>query len=125
MGTKIEREKQKIKLHPFTQSIYWKKYIEDKQMKIQKEKGHPSTKSSKDLNDFVLKVVKKEVKLPNIGNLEEAEFVYKNWKITDVNNSTKKILGISEKRGEYKFELMRRMCALGNAGGGILFWGVN
>ena len=63
--------------------------------------------------------------MPNTGNLEDAEFVYKNWKITDANNYNSKVIAICEDKGEYKYELMRRMCALGNAGGGILFWGIN
>ena len=80
---------------------------------------------TRELNHCVLKVTKNEIELPNSGNLEDAEFVYKSWKITDANNSNAKVIGIGEKRGKYKYELMRRICALGNAGGGMLFWGIN
>ena len=66
-----------------------------------------------------------EVELPNPEKLDKAEFVYKNYKITDVNNTHAKIVGIREKRGRYKYELLRRIVALGNAGGGMLFWGVH
>ena len=66
-----------------------------------------------------------EIELPNSGNLDEATFVCENWKITDTNNANAKVIGIGEKKGRYKYELMRRMCALGNAGGGIIFWGIN
>ena len=54
----------------------------------------------RELNDFVLKVTKNEIELPNSGNLEDAKFVCKNWKITDANNSNAKVIGIGEKRGK-------------------------
>ena len=81
--------------------------------------------ATEELNNFVLQVATNEVELPNTGNLDEATFLYKNWKISDTNNTNAKIMGIGEAKGKNKYELMRRMCALGNAGGGILFWGVN
>ena len=65
------------------------------------------------------------MELPNSGNLDEAEFLYHNWKLTDINNTNAKVIGIGEKKGKNKYEIMRRVCALGNAGGGILFWGIN
>ena len=65
------------------------------------------------------------IELPNNGNLEDAQFVCKNWKVTDTNNTNYKVIGIGEEKATYKYELMRRICALGNAGGGILFLGVN
>ena len=64
-------------------------------------------------------------KLQNTGNLDETEFLYKNWRITDSNNTNAKVIGIGEKKGKYKYALLRRINALGNAGGGILFWGIN
>ena len=81
--------------------------------------------TSKKVNDFVLKVTENKNLLPNSGNLDEAYFLYKNWKVTDANNSNSKVIGIEEDKGRNKYELMRRICALGNAGGGILFWGIN
>ena len=72
-----------------------------------------------------MQATKEENKLQNNGNLDEAEFLYKNWKVTDVNNSNTKVIGIGEEKGKYKYALLRRINALGNAGGGILFWGVN
>ena len=77
------------------------------------------------MNDFVLGVAKKETELPNTGNLDEATFVFKNWKVSDANNANAKVMGVGEKKGKNKNELLRRICALGNAGGGILFWGIN
>ena len=73
----------------------------------------------------MLEVTKENIELPNSGNLKEAEFFYHNWKTTDINNSNAKVMVIGEDRGAYKYELMRRVCALGNAGGGILIGGVN
>lgn len=67
----------------------------------------------------------KTIELPNSGNLKEAEFVYQNWKATDINNSSAKVIAVAEEKGSYKYELMRRICALGNVGGGILIWGAN
>ena len=72
-----------------------------------------------------MKATMRENILPNTGSLDKAEFLYKNWKISDANNSNAKIIGVGGKRGRYKNELLRRICALGNAGGGILFWGLN
>ena len=77
------------------------------------------------MNSFVLRVTNNQIELPNSGDLVEAEFQFKGWKVTDANNTNAKIIGIGEEKGKYKYEMMRRMCALGNAGGGILFWGVN
>ena len=66
-----------------------------------------------------------KVKLLDPKKLKEAKFAYKNYKITDVNNANTKIVGIRGSRGRYKYELLRRIIALGNAGGGILFWGIH
>ena len=46
-----------------------------------------------------MKVAEKEIELPNSGNLDEAEFVYRNWKITDANNSNAKVIGVGEEKG--------------------------
>ena len=81
--------------------------------------------TTEELNSVVLRVTTNEIELPNSGNLDEATFLYKNWKISDTNNTNAKIMGVGEAKGKNKYELMRRICALGNAGGGILFWGVN
>ena len=72
-----------------------------------------------------MQVTRNEIELPNVGNPSDAEFLYEKWKLTDANNSNAKIYCIGEKKGKNKFELLRKICALGNAGGGILFWGVN
>ena len=77
------------------------------------------------LNDVVLQIAEKKIKLPNTGNLEDAEFLYKDWKLTDINNSGAIVRYIGTNKGKYKFELMRRICALANAGGGILLWGID
>ena len=55
--------------------------------------------TTKELNDFVLRVKNNEIELPDSGNLDEATFLYKNWKVTDVNNSNTKIIGIGEEKG--------------------------
>lgn len=51
--------------------------------------------------------------------------MYKNAKITDLNNSCAKVVGLGEKKGRFKDEQLKRICALANAGRGILVWGVN
>lgn len=81
--------------------------------------------TTENVNDFVMKVTEKEIELPNLENLAEATFVYNNWKITDTNNTNSKIIFVGQKKGKNKNELMRRICALGNAGGGILLMGIN
>lgn len=81
--------------------------------------------SKKELNDNILNIAKKQIEIPNTGNLEDAEFLYKNWKLTDSNNTNAMLSCIGEEKGKKKFELMKRICALANIGGGILFWGIN
>ena len=63
--------------------------------------------------------------LQNSSNLEEANFVYKNWKITELNNSSAKVVTLGEKKGRFKHEHLKRICALANVGKGIMVWGVN
>ena len=58
--------------------------------------------TTEELNNFVLRVASNEVELPSTGNLDEATFLYKNWKITDVNNTNAKVIGIGEKKGKNK-----------------------
>ena len=70
-------------------------------------------------------MAKKEIALPNVGNLEEAEFVHYGWKITGTNSTDIKVIPIGQQTFRSKVKMMRRICALGNAGGGILFLGVN
>ena len=77
------------------------------------------------LNEIVLKITEKKMELPNTGNLEDAEFLHQGWKPTDSNNSSAIVCCIGTNKGKYKFELMRRICALANAGGGILLWGID
>ena len=91
-----------IRIHPFVKSIYWREYQEDKERKKEREKKNRLIRTQ-ELNDFVLGLTKKKIELPDSGNLDEATFLYKNWKLTDVNNTNAKIIGIGEKKGEYKY----------------------
>ena len=70
-------------------------------------------------------MIKKKVELPNSGNLKEGEFVYHNWKATDVNNLSVKVIAVGEEKGSYRYELMKRICALANDGGNILIYGAS
>ena len=56
-----------------------------------------------ELNDIVLKIATNEIHLQNSGNLEDAEFLYKNWRITDTNNTNAKVIGVGEKKGRNKY----------------------
>ena len=119
----IQANVEPIQLPQFINSIYWRKWKHDQETKKEKEKKDKIT--TEELNSFVLGVTKNEIFLPKSGNLDEATFLYRNWKATDANNTNAKVIGIEENRGKNKYELMRRICALGNAGGGILIWGIN
>ena len=81
--------------------------------------------ATEELNSLVTKITTNKIELPDTGNLDEATFLYKNWKITDANNTNAKVVGIGEKKGKNRNEMMKKIFALGNAGGGILFWGIN
>ena len=123
ISPRIEADLKQLQLPQFIRFIYWREFQEDQHRKkfSKKEK----TISTTQLNSFILKIISGKNKLQNSGNLEEAEFLYRNWKLTDANNANAKIFAIGERKGKYKYEIMRRICAIANAGGGILFWGVN
>ena len=36
-----------------------------------------------------------------------------------------RVVGVDLKTGKNKYELLRRICSLGNLGGGILCWGID
>ena len=52
-----------------------------------------------------------------------------NWFIINEKLGTPTIQGQGDgswrEKGSYKYELMRKICTLGNARGGILIWGTN
>ena len=119
-GKNTEIELRPIKLSTNLKYAYGREFQEDQTKKLKKERIE-----TEELNCFIFASTTEENLLPKIGALDEVEFVYKNWKISDANNSSHKVIGIAEKKGKYKLELLRRIFALANVGGGILFWGIN
>ena len=104
INPKISSKVEPIQLPQFTKSIYWRKWKHDQEAKKEKEKEKKHQRmTTEELNAFVLEVTKGEIQLPDSGNLDEATFLYRNWKATDVNNSNAKVIGIEENRGKNKY----------------------
>ena len=98
----IETEIEPITLHQSIKNIYWHQYQQDKERKREKANSTKIIPIEK-VNSFVLEMAMETIKLPNTGNLQEAEFVVWDWKITDGNNTNAKVVGIGKKKGKYQY----------------------
>ena len=80
---------------------------------------------TEELNAFILKATIRNHALLDTQRLEKNQFFYRNWKLTLTNNSQTGAAGVDWKTGKNKYELLRRICCLGNQGGGVLCWGIS
>ena len=92
---------------------------------------HKAAQASKDLKKLYHKSSKLPLKINTFESSVESEEIVeflpqtKQLRIKMSNNFDIKIIGIGSAKGKHRWLLLRRICALANAGGGILFWGVN
>ena len=78
------------------------------------------------INKFVVDATFEEKNIvPETGCLALAEFFYKGWKTTHSNNSNTNVVGVDFRTGRKMYQLLGRICALCNGGGGIVLWGVD
>ena len=83
-------------------------------------------KIDRNVNKLVLDLTHNGDLLPNTYCLAETKFFRKGWKTTHSNNSDTYVVGADfEETGKKMHQLLGRICALCNGGGGIVLWGVD